>query len=491
METNSSTNNMHCRGELHAFRRVVVVDLDGTLINSDILVENFFLFLRLHPLRVFEVFKWLVKGKAYFKQRLADAVMPDVTQLPYNQELIAWLEQERAAGASLVLATASDLRIANKVAEHLGIFHDVHGTEDVNLSSRNKRDVLTQRYGHNGYEYVGNSTADLSVWRAASAIHIANPELGVLAAARRIGKVETIFENRLPYLRTLIKALRIHQWVKNLLIFVPLLASHRILEMPLLLNGILAFLAFGACASSVYLLNDLLDLPDDRLHPTKCNRPLAAGTLPILHALFLIPGLLLGAFVVALMLLPNQFAAVLAAYYILTLTYSLWLKRVVMLDVVSLAMLYTVRVVAGAAAMALVATFWILAFCVFIFLSLAFVKRYTELHDARSKGKTDTAAGRGYYPADFELLASLGGASGYISVLVLALYINDAAAGTLYTSQQWMWAACPLLLYWLSRVWLLAHRGQMHDDPIVFALRDTTSRWIGIAFVSVFALAAF
>jgi 4-hydroxybenzoate polyprenyltransferase len=261
--------------------------------------------------------------------------------------------------------------------------------------------------------------------------------------------------------------------------------------MHLLWNGILAFFAFGICASSVYLLNDLLDLPDDRQHPTKSNRPLAAGTLPILHALVLIPGLLLGAFVIALWLLPMQFVAVLAAYYVLTLAYSLWIKRIVMLDVVTLAMLYTMRVIAGAAAMSLVTTFWILAFCVFIFLSLAFVKRYTELRDARHNGKKGRAKGRDYYPEDFELLASLGGASGYIAVLVLALYINDATEGALYRSPEWMWAACPLLLFWLSRVWLLAHRGQMHDDPIVFALRDRTSRWVGMAFILAFAVATF
>lgn len=471
--------------------RTVVVDLDGTLVNTDMLVENLFLFLRLHPLRIFEAIAWLFRGKAYFKRRLADAVVPDVTRLPYNKELLYWLEQQRTAGARLILATASDLRIAHNLAEHLGIFDEVLGTESTNLSSRNKREALVQRYGERGYEYVGNSVADLALWKAASVIHVANPERGVLAAARKIGKVEMVFENRPAYFRTLTKALRIHQWAKNLLLFVPLLASHRFMEVQLLWNGLLAFIAFGACASSVYLLNDLLDLPDDRQHPTKCSRPLAAGTLPILHALFLIPVLLFGAFLLALWLLPIQFAGVLAAYYILTLAYSLWLKRVVMLDVITLAMLYTVRVIAGCAAMSMVTTFWILAFCMFIFLSLAFVKRYTELYDARQKGKTEQASGRGYFPADLDLLASLGGASGYTSVLVLALYINDAASGTLYRSQEWMWAACPLLLFWLSRVWLLAHRGQMHDDPIVFALHDSVSRWIGAAFVLVFALATF
>jgi 4-hydroxybenzoate polyprenyltransferase len=470
--------------------RTLVVDLDGTLVNSDMLVENLFLFLRLYPLRVFSLFFWLLGGKAHFKRQLADAVLPSVDNLPYNKPLLAWLQQQRKDGFRLILATASDIRIARAVANHLGIFDEVMGTESHNLSSHRKQAALIGRFGEKGYAYIGNSSADLPVWRSAAAIHVANPERGVLAAARRLGDIGQVFDQRPAYLRTVLKALRVHQWVKNTLLFVPLLASHRVLEWPLLWNGLVAFIAFGACASSVYLLNDLLDLPDDRQHPTKRNRPLAAGTLPILHSLFLIPVLLLGAFALALWQLPLLFSAALAGYYLLTLAYSLWLKRVVMLDVVTLAMLYTIRVIAGAAAMALVATFWILAFCMFIFLSLAFVKRYTELHDARQKGKRDKSAGRGYYPADFELLASLGGASGYLSVLVLALYINEAASATLYRSPEWMWAACPLLLFWLSRVWLLAHRGQMHDDPIVFALRDRVSRWIGLGFIVIFALAA-
>ena len=469
--------------------RWVVVDLDGTLVNSDMLIESLFIFLRRHPFRVFEVVLWLFRGKAYFKRHLADLVTPDLTRLPYNNKVIAYLINEAKSGAKLCLATASDIRIAQGVASHLGIFDHVLGTVKLNLSSEHKREALVSIFGENGYEYIGNSSADLAVWRSASVIHISNPEIGVLSAARRIGPVKTIFENRPNYLKSLIKTLRIHQWAKNLLIFVPLLASHRVFETQLILNGLLAFIAFGFCASSVYVLNDLLDLPDDRQHPTKCNRPLAAGTFPIVHALFLIPVLLLAAFSLALFFLPTPFVVVLAAYYVLTLIYSLWLKRMVMMDVVVLAMLYTIRVVAGATAMSLVATFWILAFCMFIFLSLAFVKRYTELCDARQKGEVDKTSGRGYYPADFELLASLGGASGYISVLVLALYINDAAAGLLYHNQRWMWAACPLLMFWLSRVWLLAHRGQMHDDPVVFALRDNVSCWIGLSFVLVFVLA--
>lgn len=276
--------------------RTIVVDLDGTLVHSDMLVENLFLFLRHNPLRIFELVFWLLGGKAHFKRRLADAVLPGVDGIPYNKSLIDWLTQQRSVGARLVLATASDSRIAQRIADHLGIFDEVMGTQQTNLSSHRKRVALVESFGEKGFEYVGNSRADLAVWQSASVIHVANPERGVLAAARRLGETGMVFDARPGYWRTLLKALRVHQWAKNTLIFVPLLASHRIFELPLLWNGLLAFVAFGACASSVYLLNDLLDLPDDRQHATKRNRPLAAGTLPILHALFLIPGLLVAAF---------------------------------------------------------------------------------------------------------------------------------------------------------------------------------------------------
>ncbi len=470
---------------------IVVVDLDGTLVKTDLLLENILLFLNRYPLRFFKMIAALFSGKVVFKRYLAEAVLPDATLLPYHQELLLWLKQRKAEGARLVLATASQKLIADKVAEHLNIFDEVIGTEETNLSSENKRDGLVTRYGARKFEYVGNSSADLAVWKHASAIHIVNPERGVLAAAKKIGPIVMLFDNRPSYDRVLIKSLRLHQWVKNLLIFVPLLASHRLTEGNLLWSGLVAFVAFGACASSIYLINDLLDIPNDRQHPTKRNRPLASGSLPILHALFLIPVLLFAVMAMSLWLLPIRFAGMLIIYTLLAAAYSLRIKRLVMLDVITLASLYTLRVFAGVAAMSLVITFWILAFCLFIFLSLAFLKRYTELHDARQQNKTQETSGRGYYPGDLELLATLGGASGYTSVLVLALYINESASGALYRSPAWMWAACPLLLYWLSWVWLLAHRGQMKDDPIVFALRDRVSWGIAICLLIVFSMAAF
>lgn len=472
-------------------RRVIAVDLDGTLIRSDVLVESVFLLLRYQPLIFLKAIFWLLQGKANFKRKVADLVKPTVETLPFNKRLIAWLaEQKESHNAWLVLATASDMRVARLVADHLGIFDEVLGTEGRNLASGHKRDALVERYGELGFEYVGNSTADLRVWRAARVAHVVNPEFNVLGRARRLGRMGAVFEDRVGYMRVLRKTLRLHQWAKNLLLFVPLLATHQITKTDLLGSCILAFLCFGACASSVYLLNDLLDLKDDRQHRTKRNRPLAAGTFPVFHAMLWIPALLVFAFGVSLAWLPERFAIVLGGYYVLTLAYSLWIKRVVMLDVVTLAMLYTIRVIAGAAAIVAPLTFWILAFCMFIFLSLAFVKRYTELYDAREQGKVGAAPGRGYQVQDFELLASLGGASGYLAVLVLALYINDLGDLGLYAHPKWLWAACPLLLFWLSRVWLIAHRGQMNDDPIVFALRDRVSQWVGLVFAAIFVLAA-
>lgn len=476
---------------MNAPNRVIAVDLDGTLIRSDMLIESIFLFLRFNPLRVFELVFWLLRGKAHFKRKIAASVSSDVRTLPYNQKLIDWLVAQRAGGAKLVLATASEFQLARKIADHLSIFDDVIGTRDLNLAGTHKRDALVSRHGEHGFEYVGNSSADLRVWESAAMAHIVNPERGVLARAHRMGRVGEVFEDRLGYLRVLRKALRLHQWAKNLLVFVPLMAAHKFTNLHLVAEGLLAFLCFGACASSVYLLNDLLDLQDDRQHRTKRNRPLAAGTFPLFHAMLWIPSLLVVAFAIALLCLPLKFSLVLLGYYVLTLAYSLALKRAVMVDVVVLAMLYTTRVVAGAAAMALTPTFWILAFCMFIFLSLALVKRYTELYEAREKGVQVKAPGRGYVASDFELLASLGGSAGYLSVLVLALYINDPQSHVLYRHPHWLWAACPLLLFWLSRVWIIAHRGEMHDDPIVFALRDRMSRCVCICFIAIFGVSAF
>jgi 4-hydroxybenzoate polyprenyltransferase len=291
-------------------------------------------------------------------------------------------------------------------------------------------------------------------------------------------------------LRLWIRELRVHQWLKNLLIFVPLLASHRAGEGSALYEGMLAFLLFNCCASSVYILNDLVDLRHDRLHPYRSRRPFASGRLQVRTGIWVFPLLLLAALSGAYLLLPPAFAAALAGYFVVTSAYSLFLKRFIIIDVVTLAMLYTLRIVAGALVFHLVVTFWMLAFSIFMFLSLALAKRYTELCSARNRGDAGGAHGRGYEQQDLEMIASFGAASGYMSVLVLALYIQDQNTTVLYRHPQVIWLACPLLLFWISRVWMLTHRGAMYDDPVVFAVRDLTSLIVGALFGLVFWLAA-
>ena len=465
----------------------LVVDLDGTLLRSDMLVESAFAYLRHKPFRAFEPLSWLLGGKANLKARLADEVDVDVASLPYDQEVISFLEQQKAAGRTLVLATASHKKYAEAIAAHLGLFDRVLATHgNTNLSARTKRNVLVNEYGEKGFDYLGNSRDDLKVWASAHTAHIANPEFGVESAANRLGNVEQVIRTPARPVRTWIKQLRLHQWAKNALVFVPLLASHKVGELDLLATGLLAFLLFGLCASSVYLLNDLLDLEDDRQHVSKRQRPLASGSVPIKAALLLFPVLLLAAFAGSAWLMPWKFTLALAAYYSLTLAYSFILKRIMTIDVIALAMLYTVRIVAGTFAFDVSLTFWMLAFSMFLLLSLAMVKRYAELRESRSKGKTELTPGRGYYPGDLEMISSLGAASGYLSVMVLALYIQDQNTLALYRYPEVIWLACPVLLYWITRTWMIAHRGWMHDDPVVFAIKDRNSLLAAAAFAAIF-----
>ncbi len=272
-----------------------------------------------------------------------------------------------------------------------------------------------------------------------------------------------------------IRALRLHQWIKNLLVFIPLLAAHRVFESAAIQGAVIAFISFGLCASGVYLLNDLLDLTADRAHHTKRNRPFAAGRLDLKTGILAIPVLTASSIALAAIFLPSHFLWVLLIYLLTTVTYSFKLKRVQLLDVVTLAGLYTIRIIAGTVAIVSLLSFWLLAFSVFIFLSLAVLKRCIELDAARERGLIDIP-GRAYRPDDLSVLQPMGVASGYLSVLVLALYINSSASETLYHHPQFLWLVCPCLLYWVSRAWFVAHRGKMVDDPIVFAVRDRTSQ---------------
>jgi 4-hydroxybenzoate polyprenyltransferase len=469
----------------------LVVDLDGTLLRSDMLLETGMAFVRHKPLSLFKVFGWLTKGKAVLKEELALANPIDVSVLPFDPVVIELIEDERRKGRTIVLATASHHSLAESIAEHLQLFDLVLASDaNRNLSAHRKRDLLVEQYGEGGFDYVGNSHDDILVWASARKAYVVNPESGVERRAQSHGNVQQVIHSNTSGLKDWLKAFRLHQWMKNALIFVPLIAAHQLTSPLLLWQGILAFLFFGLCASSVYVLNDLLDLADDRHHHSKRNRPFASGRLSIKYGVLVFPLLLLGAFAGAIWLLPWAFSGALVVYYILTLAYSLLLKRQMAIDVIALAALYTLRIIAGAAAFGLALTFWILAFSMFIFLSLALVKRYAELREAKRKGDTGKTRGRGYYPADLEMISSLGASSGYLAVMVLALYIHDQATTGLYAHPQVIWLACPLLLFWITRVWMLTHRGQMHDDPVVFAIRDRISLIVGALFGLVFWVAA-
>ncbi len=469
----------------------IVVDLDGTLIRADLLQESANLYLAQHPFGLFQLLAWLGSGRAALKEKLAERCSLDPASLPYNRPLLDWLHNQKSMGRTLVLATASHRLLAQAVADYLGLFDEVIATEGaLNLKSTQKREALNQRFGANGYEYIGNESADLAVWACASQAHIVSSSQRFIDQVRQTGKTGAVFDSgRRGFATSLQRAMRPYQWVKNALVFVPVLAAHRFGDAAALMQALVAFVAFSLTASSVYLLNDLVDVSDDRHHARKRNRPFAAGDLSLLQGWLLWPLLLALSIALAAALLPLSFVALLAGYFVLTLAYSLRLKRLPMLDVLSLALLFTSRIVAGAQAVAVPLSFWLLAFSMFLFLSLAFMKRFSEIKVAREAGRAGPLRGRGYMKEDLELVSSLGTSAGYVAVLVLALYIQDSRTAQLYPQPQLIWVACPLMLFWLSRAWLIAHRGQMHDDPILFALKDRASWLIGAGILLAFALA--
>lgn len=470
----------------------LVVDLDGTLLRSDLLHESTLKLLRSGPHLVLALPLWLVGGKAQLKRRIAERVSLDIESLPFDDEVLDWVKAQRAQGRRVVLCTASDAKFAQQIASHLGVFDEVIASDGVtNVSSHRKADMLVSRFGERGFDYAGNSRADLPVWsKARRAVVVAAPA-AVRRAARASAEVEREFEREFERAgggaTSWLKALRLHQWLKNLLLFLPLLGAHQIFDPALLADAAVGFLAFGLCASSVYVLNDLMDLESDRRHPRKRFRPFAAGVLSPLAAVVVSAVLLMGAFGLSLLVQPT-FVAWLGIYFLVTLAYTFWLKRKVLLDVLSLAGLYTLRIIAGGAAVGLAASFWLLAFSLFLFLSLAFVKRYSELQVMLADGR-DEAHGRGYRTDDLPLIQMLGIVAGFSAVLVMALYINGESVLRLYQTPELMWLTVPLLLYWISRMWVKAHRGLMHDDPVLFALRDPVSLASGAMFLGVLWLA--
>ena len=469
--------------------RVIAVDLDGTLTLTDTLYEAALVLARSKPIMLFLLPFWLVKSVAYFKLKVAENSVLDVTTLPYNAPFIDWLKEQKARGKTIVLCTAANELIARNVYKHFDLFDDfIASDENTNLKSANKRKELEDKYGEHGYDYAGNSSADLEVWAGAAQAIVVNASVTVLTKASKVASVSETFPSENPSLSVWFKALRVHQWLKNLLLFVPLLAAHQFGNFQSLATLTLAFISFSLCASSVYIINDLLDLESDRRHPRKKNRPFASAKLPI--SLGLVVALaLIGSSVTLGAVVGEEFLVILLLYLSLTVAYSMALKRLVLIDCLTLATLYTLRIIAGAVAVSVSLSFWLLAFSVFMFFSLALVKRYAELKVQILEAKS-FAHGRGYVVSDAPLLQTLGVTSGYISALVLALYVQSEDIVSLYAQPLAIWLVLPILLFWVSWVWLKAERGEMHDDPIVFAASDKASLVVTVLTVVVFIYAA-
>lgn len=466
-------------------QKVIVSDLDHTLIKTDLLFEALLKLIKKYPLTLFLLPFWLLGGKVLLKKNIFNKVEIDPETLPYNQKLFDFLKNEKENGAKLILATASPQRFADKIAAHLKIFDEVFGTTDkLNLKGSNKAKLLVEKYGEKGFIYAGDSKADYKIWDLAS---------GAITVDRNVSsKYNVIKEFKTKdkaYIISLIKQIRVYQWVKNILLFLPLLMAHNTILEPYL-DIFIAFLSFSLIASSVYVLNDLLDLDSDRVHPRKKNRPFAAGALPIRDGLAYFPILLLFGFALAYYLLPSDFFVTVLIYYIITTLYSFKLKKIALVDVLTLGALYTIRIIAGGRAADVEISPWLLAFSMFIFMSLAFVKRYTEMLLMVTENKKKSS-GRGYEIGDSNLLLSFGSASGLMAVLVFALYTNSEIVKSLYSHYEFLMLIDVLLIYWIARMWLLSHRGKMTDDPIVFTVKDSVSWVLGMIVIAIVLLAKF
>jgi 4-hydroxybenzoate polyprenyltransferase len=464
------------------------VDLDGTLVKSDTLHDSLLILVRTHPRLVPALFGKIFGGKAAFKAYVTDSVAPDVAYLPYNRKLLQYLQAERGQGREIYLATGADSRLAQRIADHLGLFTGVLGSDGkVNLTGNHKlhrlRDSLSEQFA-----YVGNGTADLPLLAEAFEPMVANPSAALRAKLRARGLTPVrAFDERAHPLKSLIKAIRVHQWAKNVLIFLPLILAHR-LNAGAILRTALAFFCFCFTASATYIVNDLLDIEADRRHPKKRYRPFAAGDLSVVSGAGIVV-VFLALALSGLRFLPPAFSGWLFFYLAVTLAYSFYLKRVPLVDVLVLSGLYTLRLLAGGAATGTPISQWMAGFSVFLFFSLALVKRFAELENLHSSG-SPPRNGRGYLISDIEQLRAFGTASAYASVVIFALYISGQNVAALYHRPARLWLAVPLLILWVSRIWLLASRGELNEDPVVFAFTDRMSLLLGalIAIVVLLAL---
>jgi 4-hydroxybenzoate polyprenyltransferase/phosphoserine phosphatase len=467
-------------------RLPLCVDLDGTLIKSDVLLESILILLKKRPWAAVLIFWWALRGRSVLKSKLADAVALTVEMLPYCEQVVQFLKEQRASGRQLILVTAAHQSVAEKVANHLGGFTAVYGSSgSTNLKAEKKADFLVARLGKGKFDYIGDARADLPVWRAAGAAYVVGSR-GFAQRVARDARVVQVFPVERPSLVEWLRSIRLLHWSKNLLVLLPVLLAHK-LHWHGLRETFMGVLLFGSCASGLYILNDLLDLHSDRLHPSKSNRPFAAGRFSL--RIGLVQAMTLtGLSIAAAIYINPRFAAVLLGYAVLTIAYSWKLKQIAVLDVFVLSSFYTIRIWAGGIISSTPVSDWLTAFSLFFFLSLAMAKRHSELQTAGEfveRGST----GRGYLLQDRELLAMFGVASSFAAVVILCLYVRSPELSSLYRNPAQLLWLCPVVLYWLTRVWLLAGRGRLDHDPVLFAFRDRASWMLGAAVLLILAMA--
>lgn len=460
--------------------RALCVDLDGTLVATDTIWESFLILLKTAPHRLLALLFALRGGRPTLKRYLSTHAPVDPRTLPYREEVLELTRDARRAGRPVLLVTASDQATAGAIAAHVDVFDEAFGSDGRhNLKAQRKADFLASRFGRGGFQYVGDAAADLPVWKAAGDALIVAASSRTRRRAEQAVSDVTVVSERPNKWSAAIKELRPHQWAKNLLLFVPLYFAHAYDDLALLFSAVMAFFSFSFCASSIYVLNDLIDLPADRRHRTKRSRPLASGALAIPEALLLMAVSFASSFLLATNFVNPGFVWVLFGYIALTTFYTFYLKQQLIVDVLALALLFTYRVLAGSVAVEVELSFWLLAFSIFFFTSLAFVKRYSELIQLQHNNE-NTLRGRNYVLADVPVVTSLGPASGLLAVLVFALYINSPSIQKYYATPEALWGICLILMYWITRIWFLAARAEMHDDPVLFAVRDKVSLFSGV-----------
>jgi len=454
----------------------ICVDLDGTLLKTDLFFESIIQLLKRKPFSVFSLFLWRLRGKAYLKNRIA-ALIPICSEfLPYNQKVMRFLQEAKEKKHPLYLATGSPKAYADQVAEHLGLFDDIFSSDaSINLTQKNKMRALVDVFGEKGFIYIGNSNDDISIWKVAKAAYFVNTSLSIQKKVKAFTSTTSVIDDRKISIRLILKQLRIYQWVKNALLFVPLIASHSFAGF---LDTVIAFFSFSFLSSAIYVINDLCDLEADRQHSTKKNRPLASGEMPVQFGAALT--LLLSSLSFGLAhFLPIKFTSVLLFYLAINISYNVALKTKPIIDVLCLSMLYLLRVLGGHAVTGVPLSSWLTTFALFFFLSLALIKRYTEC------STQEVVVGRGYGSNDAHFISAIGISSNAISILVFALYLNTEQVTKIYRSPEYLWFFIPILFYWINRLWLKAFRHQMHDDPVVFALKDRISHYLAIILILV------